>query len=82
MSQPTKTPVSLTDSQVIDKAWKIIGHADVKSNLPPRYTLRQLHEASNQLLQLGVEFFRRYGDRLEKLDSVAYRELKSWEELL
>ena len=79
---PTTKTVSLTDSQVIDKAWKLISHSDVKSKLPPRYTLRQLHEASTQVMTLGAQFIERYGDRLEKLDSTAWRELKSWQEML
>ena len=81
MTQITKS-VSLTDSQVIDKAWKLIGHSDVKSQLPPRYTLRQLHEASTQVMLLGVQFIEKYGHRLEKLDSTAWNELKTWQDML
>ena len=77
------TPVtSLTDSQVIEKAWKLIHHRDVKSQLPPRYTLRQLHEASLQMMQLGASFIDRYGDRLKELDCQAWRELSTWKEML
>lgn len=74
--------VSLTDAQVIEKAWKLISHSDVKSSLPPRYTLRDLAEASDQLFRVGIAFFERYGDRLEKLDGAAFNELKTWESLL
>ena len=73
---------TLTDSQVIEKAWKLIDHRDIKSQLPPRYTLRQLHEASLQLMQLGASFIERYGDRLKVLDQTAYRELNTWKEML
>ena len=73
---------SLTDAQVIEKAWKIIQHSNVKENLPPRYTLRQLHEASLKIQQLGAQFIDRYGDRLKELDSAAFNELNDWKEML
>ena len=81
MTPITKT-VSLTDSQVIDKAWKLISHSDVKSKLPPRYTLRQLHDASTQVMLLGAQFIEKYGDRLKELDSTAWIELKTWKDML
>ena len=79
MATDSKT---LTNSEVIEKAWKLIGHRDVKSQLPARYTLRQLHEASLQMMQLGASFIDRYGDRLQELAGQAYRELKTWKEML
>lgn len=74
--------VSLTDAQVIEKAWKIIRHSNVKEKLPARYTLRQLHEASLKIQQLGAQFVDRYGDRLKKLDQAAWNELNDWKEML
>ena len=68
----TKT---LTDAQVVEGAWKLIRKNDLKDSLPARYTLLDLYRASQQLQQVAARFFDAYGERLEKLDQLAHREL-------
>ena len=78
---PEKATVTktLSDIQVVQAAWKLIKSTDVKDSLPPRHTLRDIWMASKKLQTLGLRFFETYGDRLERLDQQAYRELQSWE---
>ena len=72
------TTKTLTDAQVVEGAWKLIRKNDLKDSLPARYTLLDLYRASQQLQQVAARFFDAYGERLEKLDQLAHRELLQW----
>ena len=72
------TTKTLTDAQIVDGAWKLIRKADLKDSLPPRYTLLDMYRASQQLQEVAARFFDAYGERLEKLDQLAHRELLEW----
>lgn len=80
MAEKATVTKTLSDIQVVQAAWKLIKSTDVKDSLPPRHTLQDIWMASRKLQTLGLRFFDAYGDRLEKLDCTAYRELISWKE--
>lgn len=71
---------TLTDAQVVQKAWGLIRTTNIKEHLPVRYTIQQLMAASDRLSDLGIRFLEKYGKRLKALDSSAWTELNSWKQ--
>ena len=70
----------LTDAELVRKAYEHINRSDIKDHMPRNYSLMDLWRASRAVVLAGIAFVDEHGERLEKLDPVAYRALREWED--
>lgn len=68
----------LTDAELVARAYKLLNTSDIKSKLPQGYTLVMLWRATKAVVDAGIELLDEHGERLEKLDSLAYKSLEAW----
>ena len=67
-----------TDAELVARAYKLLNTSDIKSKLPQGYTLVMLWRASKAVVDAGLELLDEHGERLERLDSLAYKSLEAW----
>ena len=72
------TPSDLTDLEVVTAAEGLMRDTNVKDNLPPRHTLRDLWLAEKQMHSIAKRFMEKYGERLQGLDPLTYNGLQAW----